>query len=119
MTSRRELDRILRELSRRSVIGSVSVATQKLAEEIAREAMADEEFRTSFRALVRKRAREIWDDLVREEQAERKRAKRSGAPRKQPARSARATSRHKTARPKPRPKTRTPAAGAGTARASS
>jgi hypothetical protein len=47
------LERIVEERVGHTFVGTVSVAVEKLAEEIAREALADEGFRLTIRELVR------------------------------------------------------------------
>jgi hypothetical protein len=48
-----------------SPVGTISVAVEELAEEIAREALADETFRRTIRELVRLRSQELLDRLLR------------------------------------------------------
>jgi hypothetical protein len=69
---RRLLETIVDQTARPTLVGPVSLATQRLVDEIAREALADDEFRRSLHALVRKRSREILDDLIREERPRRR-----------------------------------------------
>lgn len=49
------------------MVGTVSVAVERAAEEFAREALADEEFRRSLHELVRRRCRAIMRRLLRED----------------------------------------------------
>jgi hypothetical protein len=67
------LERIVDERVGQTLVGSVSVAIERLAEEIAREALADETFRRSIRELVRRRSQELLDHLLNKEAAGRKR----------------------------------------------
>jgi hypothetical protein len=48
-----KLDQIIEEVTARTLVGTVSVSIEKIAEEIAKEALSDEEFRESLHALVR------------------------------------------------------------------
>ena len=43
---------------------SVGVAVEKVAEDIAKEALADETFRRTIRALVQRRSRQLLDELL-------------------------------------------------------
>jgi hypothetical protein len=46
---------------------AVSVAIERIAEEIAKDALNDEEFRQDLRTMVRARSRAIVDRLLREQ----------------------------------------------------
>jgi hypothetical protein len=59
------LERIVEERVGQSLVGTVSVAVDRVAEEIAREALADATFRRTIRELVRVRSRELLDRLLR------------------------------------------------------
>jgi hypothetical protein len=59
------------------IVGSVSVAIEKVAEEIAREAMADATFRRTIREVVRVRSQELLDRLLRNGTPRRKRPERT------------------------------------------
>jgi len=71
------LERIVDERVGQSLVGSVSVAVDRIAEEIAREALADETFRRTIRELVRLRSQELLDRLLRDGTPARKRSVRS------------------------------------------
>lgn len=58
------LDRIIEEVTAHTLAGSVSIAIEKIAEEIAKETLADEEFRESLRALTRAAAKRILAQLA-------------------------------------------------------
>ena len=47
------------------MLGTVSVAVERAAEEFARDVLADEEFRRTLHELIRRRCRAILDRLVR------------------------------------------------------
>ncbi|MBM3220398.1 MAG: hypothetical protein FJZ38_17285 [Candidatus Rokubacteria bacterium] len=64
MTRRTALERIVDERVGQTLVGSVSVTIDRIAEEIAREALADDTFRRMIRELVRLRSRELLDDLL-------------------------------------------------------
>ena len=70
------LERIVKERVAYTTVGTVSVALDRLAEELAREVLADEEFRQSFHALIRAAARDIMNELQRREARRTSRAKR-------------------------------------------
>jgi hypothetical protein len=59
------LERIVEERVGHALVGTVSVAVDRVAEEIAREALADETFRRTIREVVRVRSRELLDRLPR------------------------------------------------------
>ena len=59
------LERIVRERTAYTTVGTLSVAVDRLAEELAREVLADEEFRKSFNKLIRSMARDIMDQVRR------------------------------------------------------
>lgn len=63
---RSELERIIDQHAGHATVGTVSIAVERMAEELAREVLADDEFRQSFRALVRLRSRQIRDRLQRQ-----------------------------------------------------
>jgi hypothetical protein len=58
------LDEIIREVTSRTLSGSVSIAIEKMAEEMAKDILADQEFRESLHALIRKASKEIMADLL-------------------------------------------------------
>lgn len=59
------LDEIIREVTSRSLVGTISISIEKIAEEIAKEVLADPEFRESLRALTRAATRQIMSDLAK------------------------------------------------------
>jgi hypothetical protein len=60
------LERIVDERVGQSLVGSVSVAVDRIAEEIAREALADDTFRRTIRELVRRRSQELLSQLFQD-----------------------------------------------------
>jgi len=69
------LERIVDERVGQTVV-AVSVPIDRMAEEIAREALADEMFRRTIRELVRLRSQQLLDRLLRNGKPARKRAVR-------------------------------------------
>lgn len=67
------LERIVDEPGGQSLVGSVSVAVDRIAEEIAREALADETFRRTIRELVRRRSQELLNQRLRDGKPSKKR----------------------------------------------
>jgi hypothetical protein len=59
------IERIVEERVVQTTVGTVSVAVDRMAEELAREVLADDEFRQSLRTLVRLRSRDLMDRLLR------------------------------------------------------
>ena len=59
------LEKIVEERVGQTLVGTVSVAVDRVAEEIAREALADETFRRTLRELVRLRSQELLEQLLR------------------------------------------------------
>lgn len=59
------LERIVDERVGQTLVGSASIAIDRVAEEVAREAVADDTFRRMIRELVRVRSQELLDDLLR------------------------------------------------------
>jgi hypothetical protein len=59
-----KLDQIIEEVTARTLVGTVSVSTEKIAEEIAKEALSDQEFRESLHALVRAASKKIMAELL-------------------------------------------------------
>jgi hypothetical protein len=55
------------------LVASVSVAVDRVAEEIAREALADDEFRRAIKELVRQRSEQLLDRLLRDGRKTRRR----------------------------------------------
>lgn len=73
MTAQQRRDRVLleklvTERAGASVVGSVSHAVDKLADEIAREALADEDFKRVLHEMVGRRTRELLEALLRPEE---------------------------------------------------
>ncbi len=58
------LERIVEERVGQTLVGTVSFAVDRMAEEIAREALADETFRRTIRELVRVRSQQLLDRLL-------------------------------------------------------
>jgi hypothetical protein len=59
------LEKIVEERVGQTLVGTVSVAVECIAEEIAREALADETFRRALRELVRVRSQKLLDQLLK------------------------------------------------------
>ena len=59
------LEKIVEERVGQTLVGTVSVAVDRVGEEIAREALADETFGRTLRELVRLRSQELLDELLR------------------------------------------------------
>lgn len=59
------LEKIVDERVGQTLVGSVSVAVDRIAEDIAREALGDETFRRALRELVRDRSQKLLDQLLR------------------------------------------------------
>jgi len=59
------LERIVEERVAHSLVGTVSVTVHRVAEQIAREALADQTFRRTIRELVRVRSQELLGRLLR------------------------------------------------------
>ena len=59
------LEKIVDERVGQALVGSVSVAVDRIAEEIAREALDDQTFRRALRELVRSRSPKLLDELLR------------------------------------------------------
>ena len=81
MARRTMLERIVDERVGQSLVGSVSVAVDRIAEEIAREALADDTFRRTIRELVRRRSQELLNQLLQDGKPSKK---RPGATRRSP-----------------------------------
>jgi len=77
------LERIVDERVGQSLVGSVSVAVDRIAEEIAREALADDTFRRTIRELVRRRSQELLNQLLQDRKPSKR---RPGRARRSPAR---------------------------------
>lgn len=63
--SRTRLDRIIEEVTAR-IVGSISISIEKMAEEIAKDILTDEECRESLHALVRAQSKRIMAKLSEE-----------------------------------------------------
>ena len=59
------LERIVEERVGQTAVSAVSIAVDKVAEEIARDALSDATFRRAIRELVRRRSQELLDRLLR------------------------------------------------------
>jgi hypothetical protein len=62
--ARSVLEKIVDERVGQTLVGTVSVAIDRVAEEIAREALSDETFRRTLRELVRLRSQQLLDQLL-------------------------------------------------------
>jgi hypothetical protein len=71
------LERIVEERVAQTLVASVSVAVDRVAEEIAREALADDVFRRAIRELVRSRSQELLERLLGNGKPARRRARRA------------------------------------------
>ena len=71
------LERIVDERVGQSLVGSVSVAVDRIAEEIAREALADETFRRTIRELVGIRSQALLTRLLADGQSPKRRPVRA------------------------------------------
>lgn len=60
------LERIVEERVGEPLVGTVSVAVDRIAEEIAREALADDRFRRTIRELVYRRSQALLDELLQD-----------------------------------------------------
>ena len=58
------LEKIVDERVGQTLVGTVSLAVDRIAEEIAREALADDTFRRALRELVRVRSQKLLDQLL-------------------------------------------------------
>jgi len=58
------LEKIVDERVGQTLVGTVSVAVDRIADEIAREALGDETFRRALRELVRVRSQKLLDQLL-------------------------------------------------------
>jgi len=70
------LERIVVERVGQTPVGTVSIGVERMAEEIAREALPDETFRRTIRELVRHRSQQLLDRLLENDTPARKRAVR-------------------------------------------
>lgn len=87
------LERIVDERVGQIMVGTVSVAIDKVAEEIAREALSDDTFRRAIRAIVQARSKELLDRLLRNGGGEPTKSRRT------PPRRPRAAAARKRVRP--------------------
>ena len=71
------LEKIVDERAGQTMVGTVSVAVDRLAEEIAREALGDETFPKALRELVRARSQKLLDQLLEEGNGKRPPSKRA------------------------------------------
>ena len=74
--ARTVLERIVDERVGQSFVGTVSVAVDRLADEFAREAMADEDFRRSIKEMVRIRSQALLARLLEQRRSRRARRRR-------------------------------------------
>lgn len=58
------LERLIDERAGQMLVATVSVAVEKIAEEIAREALSDESFRQTLRVLVQERSKALLEELL-------------------------------------------------------
>jgi len=80
---RSTLERIVNERAGQRRVGSVSVAIERIAEEIACEARADVTFRRTIRKFVRRRSQELLSQLGQDGKPSKERPRRT---RRSPAR---------------------------------
>ena len=62
-----QLQQIVEEVTARTLVGTISLSVEKIAEEIAKEALSDESFRESLHALVRAASKKIITQLATEQ----------------------------------------------------
>jgi len=70
------LERIVNERVGQTLVGGVSTAVDKIAEEIAKEALQDDAFRRTLRELVHRRSQELLEELLRNGNGKRRARKR-------------------------------------------
>jgi hypothetical protein len=58
------LERLVEQRTSETFLASIGVAVQKVAEEIAKEALADETFRRTLRELVQRRSVALLEELL-------------------------------------------------------
>jgi len=71
------LEKMVDERVGQTLVGPVSLAVDRMAEEIAREALGDETFRRALRELVRTRSQKILDQLLENGRGKKRPLKRS------------------------------------------
>ena len=62
-TDRTLLEELIRRRAGEAVTGMLGAAAMQVAEDLAKEALADEEFRAAFRAMVRRHAQQMLEAL--------------------------------------------------------
>ena len=77
------LERIVEERVGQSLVGNVSTAIDRIAEEIAKETLQEESFRHVLRELVHRRSEEMLEQLLRSRPG-RKTARRSAVSKRRP-----------------------------------
>jgi lipid A disaccharide synthetase len=77
MARRTVLERIVDERVGHTMVGTISVAVDRIAEEIAREVLQDDTFRRTIRELVGRRSQELLDRLLRDGRPVKKRSARA------------------------------------------
>jgi hypothetical protein len=70
------LDRLVARHVAERTTWTLGAATEQIAEEIAREILADESFRTTFKAMVEAHSRTLFETLMRQEKTRRPRRRR-------------------------------------------
>jgi hypothetical protein len=58
------LERLVEQRTSEAVVGTVGLAVQKVAEEIAREVLGDQEFRRAIRELAKRRFAALLQELL-------------------------------------------------------
>jgi lipid A disaccharide synthetase len=79
MARRTVLERIVDERVGHTMVGTISVAVDRIAEEIAREVLQDDTFRRTIRELVGRRSQELLDRLLRDGRPVKKRSARANS----------------------------------------
>jgi len=72
------LEKIVDERVGQTLVGTVNPAVDRIAEEIASEALEDETFRRALRELVRVRSQKLLDQLLENGGGSKPRSKRPG-----------------------------------------
>jgi hypothetical protein len=72
------LERIVEERVGQVYVNTISMAAEKIAEEIAHEALADETFARTIRELVQVRSAALLDQLLRKGKPARSRGRKEG-----------------------------------------
>jgi hypothetical protein len=70
------IERIVGRVAEETIVGTISVSVEKIAEEIAKRWLRNEKYLRSLDEMIDRRSQELWDDLMREDSRKKRQARK-------------------------------------------